>query len=125
MKKLRITVEGKVYEVTVEILGEKGHETMVPATGTPKSSDHKITPLPSQEQSPVKEQGTVTSPMAGRVVSVFVQLGQRVKEGDQLMILEAMKMNNHVYAPTDGTIHTLYVKIGDAVEEGQPLLNIS
>ncbi len=70
-------------------------------------------------------QKEVHSPLSGRVVALSVQVGQSVKEGDQLILLEAMKMNNYVYAPQAGQIASILVKVGDAVEEGQPLLLFS
>lgn len=121
MKKLRITVEGKVYEVLVEILGEGASAIAHPEKQPP--SHHLII---SRKPHPTdKKHGDLTSPIPGKVSAIFVQKGQYVKEGEQLMVLEAMKMNNYVYAPHDGKIETVYVKIGDAVEEDQLLLNIS
>ncbi|MDR4506741.1 MAG: hypothetical protein MRJ65_00655 [Candidatus Brocadiaceae bacterium] len=120
MKKLRITVEGKVYEVIVEILGEASPETAHPEKDRPSHG-----PVIHQEPlSTDKKQGDLTSPITGKVCTIFVQKGQYVKEGARLMVLEAMKMNNYVYAPHDGKIETIYVKSGDTVEEDQLLLNI-
>lgn len=120
MKKLRVTVAGKVYDVTVEILEEEGQGTARPSQQT--------APSPAQEPavpvtiSPVHAgHREMKSPLSGRVVTISVQVGQTVKEGDQLMILEAMKMNNYIYAPHGGRISAIPVNVGDAVEEGQPL----
>lgn len=121
MKKLRITVEGKVYEVIVEILGEESSEIAHPEKQTPSHG-----PVISQKRHPTdKKQGDLTSPITGEICTIFVQKGQYVKEGERLMVIEAMKMNNYVYAPHDGKIETIYVKSGDTVEEDQLLLNIS
>lgn len=124
MKKLRVTVGGKVYEVTVEILEENGR-------GTPQPSK-PVTPPSVQEQavpatvSPIHAGPRgITSPLAGRIVAISVHVGQTVNEGDQLMIIEAMKMNNYIYAPQSSQISAILVKIGDAVEEGQQLLIFS
>ena len=121
MKKLRITVEGKVYEVIVEIIGE-GTPIIAPQEKQAPSQS----PIIPQKLLPTgKRQGDLASPIPGKVIAIFVQKGQYVKEGERLMVLEAMKMNNYVYSPHDGKIETIYVKIGDAVEEDQLLLNIS
>lgn len=121
MKKLRITVEGKVYEVLVEILGEEAPSIAHPEKQTPSQS-----PIITQEPLLTdKRHGDLTSPIPGKVGTIFVQKGQYVKEGERLMVIEAMKMNNYVYAPHDGKIETISVKSGDTVEEDQLLLNIS
>lgn len=115
MKKLRVTVEGKSYDVTVELLGDA---EAVPASGS------STAPAPS---APVPVAGVgedVPSPLAGKVVSIGVQIGQQVKEGDELMVLEAMKMNTHVYAPGSGTLTGILVQPGDNVEEGQSLATL-
>jgi biotin carboxyl carrier protein len=69
--------------------------------------------------------GAVPSPLAGKVVSVDVKIGQVVAEGVQLLTLEAMKMNTFVYAPKGGTVAAVHVNPGDAVEEGAALLTLS
>lgn len=123
MKKLRVTVAGKVYEVTVEVLEDNGDCARPPSK--------QVAPSPVQEPampvavSPVHaESKDVTSPLAGQVVAISVQVGQIVKERDKLMVLEAMKMHNYMYAPRDGSISAIHVKVGDVVEEGQPLATI-
>ncbi len=123
MKKLRVTVAGKVYEVFVEVLEENEHGPSHPAKHTTPSSIHELTvpATPSLVSAVSKEPGNVVSPLAGRVVAVSVQAGQTVKERDQLMVLEAMKMNNYLYAPRSGKISAILVNAGDVVEEGQAL----
>jgi biotin carboxyl carrier protein len=124
MKKLKITVSGKVYEVLVEILED---EVLAPST-PPK---HVSTPTGQGDAMPVTivpvhaAQKEVRSPLSGRVVAISVQVGQSVREGDRLILLEAMKMNNYVYASQAGQIASILVKVDDAVEEGQPLLLFS
>jgi biotin carboxyl carrier protein len=58
------------------------------------------------------------------VVSVDVSIGDQIAAGDQIMTLEAMKMNTVVSAPAAGSVKAIHVSSGDAVEEGQPLLSI-
>jgi len=58
----------------------------------------------------------------GVILSVAVRMGMRVREGDPLLVLEAMKMQNQVLSPHEGTIHALCVSAGDAVTRGQVLL---
>lgn len=63
------------------------------------------------------------APMPGLVLSIDVEVGQEVKKGDALLILEAMKMENIIKSPTDGVIKSIAVKTGQAVEKNQLLLN--
>ena len=130
MKKLRVTVDGKAYEVLVEIL-DKGSDSPAEqrrsAWTAPVASAHVTPPpasKPAQHHAPAAA-GEVPSPLAGKVVSVDVQPGQKVEANDQLITLEAMKMNTYVFAPAAGTVEAILVKPGDAVEEGQALVKLS
>ena len=69
--------------------------------------------------------GAVTSPLAGRIVSIDCQVGQKVASGAQLVTVEAMKMNTFVYAEHDGTVAAIHVSPADAVEEGPVLVTLS
>ena len=68
--------------------------------------------------------GDVPSPLAGKVVSLDVAAGASVKAGDQILTLEAMKMNTIIYAPASGTLTAFCVNPGDTVQEGQALAKI-
>jgi len=129
MKRLRITVGDKTYDVLVEVLDVAGN----PAGGAAASANPA-----SVESSPIApasvagasvsvssgQPGVVLSPLGGNVVVLEVAVGQEVQEGDQLVILEAMKMNTYIYAPEAGKIAEVFVKVGQAVQEGQPLVRI-
>ena len=67
----------------------------------------------------------VTAPMPGKVVKVNVSVGQAVKRGEAVLILEAMKMENDIVAPQDGTIASINVSNGDAVESGAVLVTMN
>lgn len=139
MKKLRVTVEGKAYEVTVEILdaGAEGAPLHPPATAAAPVAPVVSAPIASASVSaPVSAPaapaaaaapagpGAVLSQLAGKVVSINVKVGDAVKEGDQLLALEAMKMNTYVNAPSAGTVKQVACAVGDAVNEGQTLVVI-
>ncbi len=69
-----------------------------------------------------KQVNSIQSPMPGLILEINVQQGQEVKQGDNLLILEAMKMENNLTSPRDGVIKTIQVKKGDTVEKGLLLI---
>ena len=124
MKKLRVTVDGKAYDVLVEILDEdEPQEPRRVAWSAPVASAH--VDAPEHRGAPADAAGAVPSPLAGKVVSIEVQPGQHVEANQQLLTLEAMKMNTYVFAPHAGTVDSILVKPGDAVEEGHGLVRLS
>ena len=64
----------------------------------------------------------VLAPMPGKIVDVLVKVGDRVSEDDELLILEAMKMDNPIYAPADGVVKEIRVSKDDAVDSDQLLM---
>jgi acetyl-CoA carboxylase biotin carboxyl carrier protein len=66
----------------------------------------------------------VMAPMPGKILEVLVNVGDSVKEDDELVILEAMKMENPIYAPADGTIKEIKVKANDSVDTDQLMIVI-
>ena len=128
MKKLRITVDGKVFDVSVELLDQVSSTTAAPvpaAASAPAASAPVAAPAPAPAPAPAAAgAGDIPSPLAGKVVSLDVAPGTAVKDGDQIMTLEAMKMNTIIYAPSAGTITSFCVNAGDTVQEGQPLAKI-
>ena len=119
MKNYTITVNGTVYDVTVEE-GAAGAATSAPKAAAPKAAAPKAAPKAAGQGS-VK----VNSPMPGKILSVKTSVGQAVKKGEVLMILEAMKMENEVVAPEDGTVASIDVAAGDSVEAGVVLATLN
>lgn len=127
MKQLRISIDGRVYDVQVEVIGEESPPGR-PAVSRARSAVSVAPPVAAKESPAVAAgggPGDVPSPLAGLVVSVDVQVGQEVGVGDKLLTLEAMKMNTVVSAPAAGKVASIHVAQGDAVEEGQPLVTVS
>jgi glutaconyl-CoA/methylmalonyl-CoA decarboxylase subunit gamma len=128
MKKLRVTVEGKAYEVLVEIL-EEGQAASAPVSAPIASasvSAPAAAPKPAPKPAAASSgSGDVTSPLAGKVVSIDVKEGQKVEDGQQVATIEAMKMNTYVYAGKAGTVSSVLAKAGDGVDEGAVLLKIA
>lgn len=66
----------------------------------------------------------VKAPMPGKILEVLVKVGDQVKEDDEVIMLEAMKMENPIYAPADGTVQEIKVKANDSVETDQLMMVI-
>jgi biotin carboxyl carrier protein len=66
----------------------------------------------------------VKAPMPGKILEVLVKVGDQVKEDDEMVMLEAMKMENPIYAPAGGTVKEILVKAGDSVETEQLMMVI-
>ncbi len=132
MKKLRITIEGKTYEVLVEVLDQDAPVAAPPgavslssaASTSAAPAAPPMAPKPAAAAAPVAGTGDVVSPLAGKIVSIDVKVGQTVEEGAQVATIEAMKMNTYIYAPKAGRVQEVLVSAGDAVEEGVALLRL-
>ena len=122
MKNYTITVNGNVYDVTVEEgAATSAPKAAAPKAAAPKAAAPKAAPKAAAGQGSVK----VNSPMPGKILSVKTSVGQAVKKGEVLMILEAMKMENEVVAPEDGTVASIDVAAGDSVEAGVVLATLN
>jgi biotin carboxyl carrier protein len=127
MERLRITVDGKTYDVAVEKVDGPATENTAPAavrSAAPAARPVVAAPAPPPSASSPAAAGDMVSPLAGIVQAIAVAVGAQVKEGELVITLEAMKMYTPINATASGTIKAIHVKIGDAVEEGQPLFTI-
>jgi biotin carboxyl carrier protein len=132
MEHLRITVAGKVYDVVVEKI--ESDESDAPVTQAPVVRNSApaaapaavavSSPTPAPAPKAAAGAGDATSPLAGLVQAIDVQVGAQVNEGDLVITLEAMKMYTAINANSSGTIQAIHVKVGDAVDEGQVLYTI-
>ena len=126
MKSYTITVNGTAYEVTVE---ENGNAA-APVAAAPKAAAPAPKAAPAaapKAAAPAAGAGAVkvTASVPGKVYKVEASVGQAVKKGDSIVILEAMKMEIPVVAPQDGTIASIDVAEGAAVENGDTLATMN
>lgn len=122
MKTYTITVNGNVYNVTVEEGQTNGASAAAPVAA-PKAAPAAA----PKAAAPAASAGSVkvTAGAAGKVFKVEASVGQAVKAGDPVIILEAMKMEIPVVAPQDGTVASIDVAVGDAVEAGATLASLN
>jgi methylmalonyl-CoA carboxyltransferase small subunit len=129
--KLKLTVDGKLYEVDVEVFEPESPQPgyIPPAAGQvrlPGSGPVAAPPVQpgtgARGPAPADESKVCRSPLAGVVSRVSVQVGQAIQVGDVLMVLEAMKMETVITAPLSGKIAKTCANVGDAVQKGQILV---
>ncbi len=116
-----VTLNGKDYEVDVDELDEavvRSVKDTQPAVSAP------VTAAPAATSTKAVAEGTgtpVNSPMPGTILKVVAGVGQKVNEGDVVIILESMKMENEVVAPASGTLTKVCVESGDSVATDEVL----
>lgn len=143
MKKFNVMVNGKTYAVEVEEVGagqggfayqpvaQESQPAPAPVSKTSTESKASSAPKPQQQaaldlktSSETVSGETISAPMPGTVLDIKVSEGQSVKEGDILLILEAMKMENEIVSPKNGTINKIYTSKSTNVNTGDPLVTI-
>lgn len=128
--KLRITLDGVTYDLEVEFPDESEAAPPSGATGpAPKASAPAAKPAPAAKSpsaapaaSPAGGDKTIASPLSGTVFKVLAKVGDAVQANQDLLILEAMKMETNVVSTMAGTIKNVAVAEGDAVSQGQLLI---
>jgi glutaconyl-CoA decarboxylase len=121
-----VTINDRVYEVEVEkgkaIITQS--EAVIPVATAPAvhmaPAAEPVSPSPAS--SAPGDSTEVTSPMPGTIMEVFVKPGTKVKAGDIILVLEAMKMENDILASSDGVIKKVYVEKNAAVSTGDVLV---
>lgn len=127
MKNYTITVNGNVYDVTVEENGAGAAPVARPAAA-PKAAPAAAPAAPAAPKAaPAGGAGSieVKAGAAGKVFKIEANVGQAVKKGDAVIIIEAMKMEIPVVAPEDGTVASIDVAVGDAIDSGAVLATLN
>ncbi len=144
MKKFKFTIHGNVYDVSILNVEENIIDLEVNGSSYQVEVDKTIQPVktprlvrqrvvPDTEATPaigtgakgqVSGVGVIKSPLPGTVLSILVKVGDPVKVGQKLMVLEAMKMENNIDSDKDGKVLAVRVNPGQAVMEGDVLIEI-
>ena len=123
MKNYTITVNGVAYDVTVEE-GTGNGAAPVARAAAPKAAP-KAAPAAAPKAAAGAGSVKVEAGAAGKVFKIEANVGQAVKKGDAVVIIEAMKMEIPVVAPQDGTVASIDVAVGDAIEAGAVLATLN
>lgn len=115
-RQVRVQVDGEVLTVEVETVAEN--------ESTPSSKPVVSTASPPNAPAGAAAGRVVKAPLPGVVKSIAVQSGQSVAAGDELLVIEAMKMNNIIRAPSAGMVGAIHVAEGRQVAHGEPLLDL-
>jgi biotin carboxyl carrier protein len=144
MRKYDLTINSNSYEVIVkkvtdtealvEVNGQEHTvsinqiESLVLPESIPQPPPKQVPGLrqtPSAAPSPLPSAGGVIAPMPGQIKAILVREGDKVKAGQKLLVMEAMKLENKLPATRDGVVKKILVRDGDIVSQGQELIVIS
>ena len=126
-KNASVTVNGTAYQVELE---EAPAAPVQAPVAAPAASAPAQSPAPAQASAPAAPAAAagsgkaVTSPLPGVIIAVKVNVGDKLKAGQEVAVLEAMKMENSIEATHDGTVTAINVAKGDSVLEGAPIVTI-
>lgn len=117
VKPLFLEIDGRLEEVMIEI---KEYEEVVEELAIPTAGvAYEVAKRPK-----AINEGDVTTPIPGKIVSILVKKGESVKMGQPILIVEAMKMENEIHSPKDGIVREVYVSEGDNVMPDEALMLI-
>lgn len=136
MKQYKVTINGQSYDVTLEEVGVSGFSAPRPAAQAPAATQAPVqqapaalAPAPAPAAAPAAASAVgsfiIKAPMPGTVLSFKVEVGQDVKRGDVVLILEAMKMENEIVASQAGRVVGLRVPAGSSVNTGDSLVDLA
>lgn len=120
MKRYKITVNGQAYDVVVEEVSGAPSSVAPVAHAAPSAAPA----VPAAPAPAAAGSGCVRAPMPGTVTAVKASVGQRVSQGEVLLLLEAMKMENEIVAPVAGTVTSIKVGSGQSVNTNDVMVEI-
>jgi len=131
--KYKVTLNGRTYEVEVEagkamcVAEYEAYAPVAAPVAAPAAAPVAAAPAAAPAASGVTVSGgeSVNAPMPGNILKVAVSVGQTVKEGELLVVLEAMKMENEIFAPKAGTVAQVLVQKGATVDTGATMVVIA
>ena len=118
MKKYNVNVNGNLYEITLEVVDVDDVKNAPLAAPAPAAA-----PVAPSASAPAGGE-KIEAPMPGTILDVRVSVGQSVKKGDVLFVLEAMKMENEIMSPCDGKVTFVGTQKGASVQKGDALATI-
>lgn len=122
-KTASVKVNGKDYQVELENSDSMPAQAVTaPVTAAPSAPAPQNAPAPKPASAGAGK--PVTSPLPGVIIAVKVNVGDAVKAGQEVAVLEAMKMENSIEAVQDGTVTAVHVNKGDSILEGAPIVTI-
>jgi len=145
MKKFKLTIDGKIFEVSVNEQDKNVAEVIVngkpytvaferedapvsqPVRRQPIQKASTDAPKKAAAAPAVKKVGSgksINSPLPGNIFKILVSVGQEVKRGEQIIIIESMKMENSITADKDGTVKAIYIEVGQSVLQGDALVDL-
>mgnify|MGYP001146660124 CR=1 FL=1 len=139
MKKFDFTIKGQKYEVLIQDIEDNiGHlevngtkyeveiNRQVKSTKTPRLVREAVVSKPGEGKISKKGSGSISvkAPLPGSIFKISVSVGDTIKKGDVLLIMEAMKMENNIMSEKDGVVKSIKVKVGDAVLQDDLLLEL-
>lgn len=123
-----VQLDGREFEVQLNESGDIGEIAPSPApVALPAAPAAPVAPPPPAALPPAAAAGDnlIRAPMPGTILQIVAQPGTKVKRGQPIIVLEAMKMNNSIGAPRDGVVAAILVKTGQSVGYGEPLAQLA
>ena len=124
MRNFLVNVNGTSYEISVEEIDGKTAAASAAAPAAAPAAPAASPAPAAPAAAPAAGEATVKAPMPGNILSVNVKVGDAVKKGQVVMILEAMKMENEILSPVDGTVSAVFVQQGATVNPDAALCYI-
>jgi biotin carboxyl carrier protein len=129
MQNFRVNVNGRIYEVGVEELVPGMNPAPLAASVESPSVTEASVPVVSVPAGPTNvtlepADKPVNAPLSGSIIQIKVKPGEKVKYGQVLLTLEALKMENEIVAPEAGTVKAIFVQVGSSVNVGDVLLSL-